>query len=581
MGIEWSVFGAHELRVDLNRTKNWRESGRFDLSTRRGGTDPDAAAFYAALASPDPAIAVNLFGNGAGQRPAFDEFIVDDFPYLGVTETRQYNAVLRGRLFQMWGGPISYSIGGEYRENIIHYRNTRAFDNVEWLEDSQEIPESSYRYVGVERPSRSTEGYFAEISFPFFGKENARRGLRSLIVTAQSRFDVDETAGSYGGYELIEAPARYYYYDVFQDYVLAYNEGLARRDTVDPSVAKERNVRMSPRLSVHYKPMDSFTFRAAWSHSYRPPDWSQRFGVAENPAGIFVGIDPFAPGGPRAYSYQDRLRQYSLYYSKYLKPEYSTNWSGSVYWDSIVLPGLRLSLDWSAVNYNNRIVNSWSYLDAFPEEVLQLPGVAERDGEGNLTRVNHLNINLHNKLSEMATVTAEYGFDTRFGNFTPSVQYTRYLEDYQQLTEETPRQSNLGTQFGQDRYRWQFALSWEWRNWRADAWVHYTPGYLNRRAHRCPLFAWQITDENSLCEGNYFETFQIEYLSLDVSSLTTADVTLTYNLNNGTRVRAGGRNVLNRSFPPTVNGTSGHFPYDPSRWDARGRVLFLELNWEL
>jgi len=49
-------------------------------------------------------------------------------------------------------------------------------------------------------------------------------------------------------------------------------------------------------------------------------------------------------------------------------------------------------------------------------------------------------------------------------------------------------------------------------------------------------------------------------------------------MDNGLRVRAGGRNILDRAAPATA--FSG-LPYDPTRWDARGRVLFIDLNWEM
>ncbi|MYL01005.1 MAG: TonB-dependent receptor [Gammaproteobacteria bacterium] len=63
---------------------------------------------------------------------------------------------------------------------------------------------------------------------------------------------------------------------------------------------------------------------------------------------------------------------------------------------------------------------------------------------------------------------------------------------------------------------------------------------------------------------------------LTVRSLTTVDLSVTYEFDNGLRLRVGGRNVLKAEMP-TIWRT---LPYDPTRWDARGRVLFLELTWE-
>ena len=70
-----------------------------------------------------------------------------------------------------------------------------------------------------------------------------------------------------------------------------------------------------------------------------------------------------------------------------------------------------------------------------------------------------------------------------------------------------------------------------------------------------------------------------EPLPIPVSSLATTDVTLTCTMDNGLRIRAGGQNILDRAAPPVW--TSGEAPYDPTRWNARGQVFFLELTWEM
>ena len=583
VGFYWKVLGEHELNLDINRTKSRRESGGFRVDPDPAAFDPGAEAFYRALASPDPARALNFFGNGTMQGSAFDEFIRPRYgPVPGSTETRQYNLTLRGELFGMWGGPATYSLGGEYRENIIFWNQPLPPDVL--FEEEWDVASGSLSRIGVERPSRKTEAYYAEFAFPFFSQENAWPGLRSLVLTAQARWDVDRALGSFGGRERATSPGRYYYFDVFNNYDgPSYNEGLFSRSRVHPNVTTQRNSRMSPRLGFHWKPVDTFSFRAAWSRSYTPPSWSDRFSTLEPRDFVpYRGVDPFAPGGPRLYSWGTGLGPEIriLYYADALDSEYSTHWSGSLEWLPDVFPGLRLRLDWSAVDYTNLIGNSRDYLRDYPEVLLKDPQIGVRDDEGNLTYVIWRNINIEERYNEIATAFVEYTFDTRIGEFRPAVQYMRYLDDYLQLTPEAPRDSELGTQRGQDRYRWMFSINWSWRQFGADVWAYYTPGYLNDRAHACPLSTGEV-EEGSLCLGNYFTTFQLEFLSLDVSSLTTVDATLSYTLDNGLRIRLGGRNVLNRSFPRTVNGSSGFVPYDAGRWDARGRVLFIDLNWQM
>ena len=66
---------------------------------------------------------------------------------------------------------------------------------------------------------------------------------------------------------------------------------------------------------------------------------------------------------------------------------------------------------------------------------------------------------------------------------------------------------------------------------------------------------------------------------MPVDSRTTVDVTGTYRFGNGITARAGGRNVLDADFPFMV-GYQGR-PFDPSRVDLRGRVMFIEVTYDV
>ena len=100
--------------------------------------------------------------------------------------------------------------------------------------------------------------------------------------------------------------------------------------------------------------------------------------------------------------------------------------------------------------------------------------------------------------------------------------------------------------------------------------VYHRPGYVNESA---------VTCYGDLIGIGRCQTFG-DTVPIDVGSSTILDVTATYVFGNGLRLRAGGRNVLDADAPETVS--SNHLlPYDPTRWDGRGQILFLELNWEL
>ena len=108
-GFIWDVTEKHQLELEANRTKSWRETEGFQAVTHRGRTDPTAEGFYAALSSPDPAVAINVFGNGTAQGAGFDEFLTKGGDaYSGVNETREYRITARGRLFDFLGRRADY-----------------------------------------------------------------------------------------------------------------------------------------------------------------------------------------------------------------------------------------------------------------------------------------------------------------------------------------------------------------------------------------------------------------------------------------------------------------------------------------
>ena len=184
-------------------------------------------------------------------------------------------------------------------------------------------------------------------------------------------------------------------------------------------------------------------------------------------------------------------------------------------------------------------------------------------------------INIAAEYNDLLSTEMEYSFYTRYGNFTPNIAYTRFLKDFRQVSPDALIQSDLGTQNGPDRYKWQGSLGWVWGRVSANLFVYYTPGYVYENAFTCPFAFADIP--GTRCTERH------EELDLDVSSLTTVDLTVTYLFDNGLRLRAGGANILDRAAPRSLSYSASRLiqPYDPIRWDARGQVLFLELHWEM
>ena len=587
LGFDWKFLETQELRLSVNHSKSWRLSETLRIGRRRGPLDPAADAYYETLSSSDPDRAINLFGNGTGQGAAADVIGVilgsADLTFRGVSETRQYNLTLRGKLFPLWGGPVTYALGGGIRDNWIYsYHSGDSYEYELIGEFETELPKGGIRQVGVERPKRTNENYYFELALPWFGEENARAGLQSLVLTLQGRLDVNDMLGARSSERTREdLPARWWWWEPEIGYT--YVETTRFRNGYDPSLTTVSQSAFSPRVGLHYKPTDDLTFRLAWRRSFKSPNWSHVFSTQRDAGREYPfysspwdpRIDPYDPDGPTELVEELGVIRRYIWYTPDLKPQHSTNWTISIEWAPDWLPGLLWTADLAIVDYTNKIegISRWFNEEGGLEQVLAIPEVAIRNERGDLLEVHSRRINIAEQYNEMLISTLEYTFDTRFGKFTPRINYTNWLEDYSQLLPTSPEISRVGKQYGHDKYKLEGSLFWTYGPFNVNVFAYYTPGYIHDRALTC--FFEHINLPESRCE----EFFQV--LELPVSSLTTVDLTLKYRMDNGLTISVGGRNILNRAAPRTLSHSWQPVPYDPVRWDARGRVLFMELNWEL
>ena len=176
-------------------------------------------------------------------------------------------------------------------------------------------------------------------------------------------------------------------------------------------------------------------------------------------------------------------------------------------------------------------------------------------------------MNLAKKVSELLDTRLEYGFVTSAGDFTTQLNYTRVLDEYFQVAEGGEKVARQGTGSGSNEYKLSGALSWLTGRFAVDLYVYYTPGYENDRTRSCG-------EAVGRCGGTGLFWPRP---SLEVDALTTVDLTVAYRFDNGVRIRGGGRNILDADLSTLWND----LPYDPTRWDARGRVFFLELHYEM
>ena len=561
-GFIWEFGSGHQLELNLSRSKSERFGWQIRTDYRRREFDPSQEKFYSALASSDPNVALNLFGDGSAQGSAFGELFTSALgPSYGYTERTTWEPLLRGQLFRLWGGPIDYALGAEFREGVV-YRESEDF--VEG--GASERSNTREGVIGVARPTQELAAYFFELALPFVGKENARPGLQELVLSLQARRDTYKAQGAAGGVsrEIVGFGSTRRVFIPGQ----GWTDQVSRRPNYgnvgSPDLIETSQSDTSPRVAIRYAPTQKLALRAAWSQSFRPPVFSDQFNTREPSEMGGYYVDPYHPDGI-ATPIQPPVNRSS--FNTEIRSEISDNYSLGFDWSPSSLPGLRWTVDWSRINFTDKIDHASNLLFNHPEIAFAIPEIVERDADGYITLINDTQLNLAKKVSELLDTRLEYGFVTSAGDFTARLNYTRVLDEYFQVAEDGEKVARQGTASGSNEYKLSGALNWLTGRFAVDLNVYYIPGYENDRTGYCGEVAGRCGGAGLFWPRP----------SLEVDALTTVALTVAYRFDNGVRIRGGGRNILDADLSTLWN----NLPYDPTRWDARGRVFFLELHYEM
>ena len=555
LGVVWSFGGSHELELGLTRSEARQHAFSTFAAGVRAQGDPSADKYYAALESSDPGQALNFFGNGSAQPSLFSELFSRFRGRRGTTESTGVESLLRGQLFQVWGGAVNYALGAEFRKDVI-FRHTYDYD-----EDGLTAKFGPEFFYGVARPTLEFTAYFAELAIPLVGEDNARPGLQSLLLNLQARNDSYESAGSSG---------RDFTRQSITKRVDVPNRGWSDYSTRVPvyfgdlNLTKNKKSATSPRIGLLYKPVESLIARASWSRSFRPPGFGDLYTVFPGETYTRDVTDLAHPSGMPVEV--PSVVHYNITANPDLKPESSDNYTLGFDWSPQSLPGFRWTVDWSRIDFTNRIERGYNILYGEPQGAYAHPQIVRRDADGYITSIFWGEVNIAAKISETVETELQYAFETRLGDFSSRLSYSRVLEEMYQVTANSPRIERKGTASGSSEYRLTGSVSWTKGNLAVDAFAYYTPGYRNDLVGvGCQLAVGR-------CErrGDPLPTLMVD-------SLATVDLAVTYRFDNGLRLRGGGRNVFKATAPTIWNRR----PYDPTRWDARGQVLYLELNWEM
>lgn len=478
------------------------------------------------LTSSDPDVAFNPW-NSSAQGPGAD---INNFYYTSESETRgskmeNYELRLNGSLYQLPAGKAYYVVGGEYSNNGVN---------------SKEV--NTYTGGGIERDHYAG---FAELSLSIFGGDFTLPGFQRLTFDLAARRDIYKTKGAVGTVDGVP---------IDQGGEIIYDENRFSRTT--------------PSYGFFWEPITGLSFRGKMTEGFQAPPFTQLFNVTGSfhYQSAIIG-DPIYDctandscdysGIEGAYAAPNITRP-----NPDLKPQTSRQKTLSVSWTPQgVLAGLSFAATWHKTVRKNEYADLQDmYYLLPPDEIYQLEIFYPRDETGRITQVNSVQTNISGSTFESMTYELGYSFYTDFGSFEPHITYLRNLKSERKAFSDSKPRSNIGNLSGVDKYKITSSLRYDYQDLTATLWMYYTPKYTND--YVIDYYAGRLNNPND---------------RKPVGSMTIFDLTVGYHITSDLRLNFAGRNIFD-SDPPFV--VVGGRPYDTGRYNAAGRTLSLELQYD-
>jgi iron complex outermembrane receptor protein len=301
---------------DYFKTWNWETGFRYSRNEGQNLSIGDVSqpGLRQALLGTDPATAFNPFLGFLGQNSKAARSGV----YVTLQNTGEFElplgyATINGDLFNLWAGPVSFAIGGEYRGE----RMTRDRDPLN--QTFQSIGSTDGQGF---RANRDVWSIYQEMRVPFTSPTWNFPGFYSLEVDFAEREE---------------------WYSQNTSTVLS---------PFQPSTSSQYNAQ-KPKVSVRWQPLDpkyigALILRGSYTEAFHAPEL-----FAITPAGTqsFVSvIDPFS----RLTSNQVEERDTG---NPFLQPEVAYEWTYGMVYSPKWLKGLTMSADWWHIDLRSVVLN--------------------------------------------------------------------------------------------------------------------------------------------------------------------------------------------------------------------------------
>lgn len=313
-----------------------------------------------------------------------------------------------------------------------------------------------------------------------------------------------------------------------------------------------------------YSPLTGLSLRATWSEGFRAPSILELFeGQRET---VIAVLDPCATdslllgcsGVPAGYVQENSNIPITTGGNRLLQPETSENLSfGFVYLPEF-LDGFSITADWYDIEINDTI----SVFGA--QNILNLCayknkncGVISRDSSGEILDLVDGPVNLNSTNVAGMDVVMHYSIINNLGKWDFGGNFSKLTElsEVSTLSDgSTLAVDKVGTSASRESYpEWRSSLTARWKHgqWSAG----YSARYIGETAET-------VGDE-----------------TLDINSVTYHNVSAGYDFDNGIKVKLGVNNVADKQPPVSLTNTNINF--DQNTYNAIGRFMYFQLNYDL
>jgi iron complex outermembrane receptor protein len=227
------------------------------------------------------------------------------------------------------------------------------------------------------------------------------------------------------------------------------------------------------------------------------------------------------------------------------------------------LRNLNLEVNYYRTRIRDRIGYSTDLINLLPpKEYFAIPEFFVRDASGYIVHQIIKPINIGWDKSESLDLQFSYAIPTSIGLITPSILYSRNFKQQISYAGRVSTINNLGTSDGIDKFRIIGNLDFNRADLMARLTVRYLPGYEN---------TYDLLRQDGDFWDSDFDGAKDQPMHID--SLTTYDFTTRWQATPKLTLSAGGRNIFNAKPPFALIDRR---PFDASRYDLRGRILYGE-----